>query len=342
MSYIYGDQLPVRIGLVGLGNWGTALGNHLAWKGHDVLGWCREADVIESVRTEQRNCRNLSHVQLSANLSATEELSKVMSCEMLLLAVSAKGLSDVVELMAKCGGTIAPTTKIVSAIKGLEPGSRLTPLQFLSSKGFLPDNLAVLSGPSFARDVIARLPCGVVVASKNEDTAKFVAHIFASDSMRLYTSVDPLGVELGGITKNVIAVAAGAADGLGLGESARAGLITRGLSEMTRLAVAMGADERTLAGLSGLGDLSMTATSTISRNHQVGFRLGKGETLDEILRSLGSVAEGVATAEVILDLAQQYAVEMPITLAVSRVVKERIHPREILREIMAKPVKSEV
>lgn len=323
--------------VVGLGNWGTALAHHLACKGRKVVAWSVEADVVASINREQRNLRYLSHVQLSPNLAATVDPADGTGADFIVVVTPAAALKDVLPALKPSRSSV-----VVSAVKGLERTARQTPLQF--ARALLgPDvQLAVLSGPSFAKDIVLQKPSGLVAASSDEKCAYRVAELFSSDSMRVYTSTDPLGVELGGIVKNVIAVAAGVADALELGESARAGLITRGLAEMMRLATAVGADLRTLYGLSGLGDLAMTATSVASRNHTVGFRLGRGESLQEIVCTLGSVAEGVYTAEIVHDIAQERGIEMPITKAVTMLVRGEVSARDMVKILISRPIKPEI
>ncbi len=325
-----------KVSVLGLGNWGTALANHLSGIGHDVLGWCFETDIPPAINSKHQNPRYQSGVTLNQNLRATNNLGEALARDVLILVVPSHVLSDVLKSVR-----IRANSLIISAIKGLDAQSLDTPLQL--AKRVLPSGvkLSVLSGPSFARDVIRGMPCGVVAASVEEDVSKRVATIFSGGSMRVYTSSDPLGVELGGVVKNVIALAAGVCDGMGLGDSARAGLITRGLAEMMRLAVAMGADMRTLSGLSGLGDLVMTATCDTSRNRTVGLKLGKGEKLSEIVATLGSVAEAVHTAPLVLKLAEKYKVDMPISFEVDRLLREEISPKQMVSSLMARPIRSE-
>ena len=230
---------------------------------------------------------------------------------------------------------------VISGIKGIDAATGLTPLQ--CAERYLPPHCrrVVLSGPGFAKDIAAHRPAGLVAASVDEPATREAAELFRSDWMKIYLSADPLGVELGGIVKNVIAIAAGASDGLSFGDSARAGLITRGLAEMMRLASAMGADAQTLSGLSGLGDLVLPATCDASRNRTVGLRLGRGETLPHILESLGSVAEGVTAAPLVLKLAQRHGVEMPITEQVNSLLKGEISPLEMARALIGRPLKKE-
>lgn len=325
-----------QVGVVGLGNWGTALANHLAAKGLDVLGWCVEPDIIQSINTEHKNCRYLSHAKLCESLKATGDLSQVIERKTILVVLPSAIFASVVPKL-----TVAKDAVIISAIKGLDGATLLTPLQYFEKYGAPCRGRAVLSGPSFARDIVQHRPCGVVAASYDEAVALSTAELFRADWMKVYISTDPLGVELGGSVKNVIALAAGVCDGLELGDSARAGLITRGLAEMMRLASAMGADIRTLSGLSGLGDLVMTASCDTSRNRTVGLRLGRGEALDHILKTLGSVAEGVETTPHVVKLAAKYKVEMPITELVSKLLKAEITPHECVRELLNRPLKRE-
>ena len=217
----------------------------------------------------------------------------------------------------------------------------LTPLQLCKKHISIATDFVVLSGPSFAIDLVNLRPIGIVAASESEDAAWKTAEIFSSPTVKVYISTDPLGVELGGIVKNTIALAAGVCDGLGYGDSARAGLITRGLAEMQRLVSALGADPQTLSGLSGLGDLVMTASCDTSRNRTVGLRLGKGESLEQIMRTLGSVAEGVESSPLILELAQKHGVEMPITEQVCKFLRGEVSIQDAAAQLLARPSKRE-
>jgi len=326
----------MRIGLIGLGNWGTALGQHLACKGHEVLGWSNDPQQVSGIAAQHRNPRCLSEVLLDDRFSATESLQGAMAGEMVLIVLPSAALEAVVPQMKPPAGSV-----LISAIKGLESHTLLTPLQFLRGRLTGSFELCVISGPSFARDVIARKPCGVVAGAEREEIARLVAETFSNEFMRVYVSTDPLGVELGGIVKNVIAIAAGISDGIGLGDSARAALITRGLAEMVRFAEVMGAERQTLFGLSGMGDLAMTASSDLSRNRQVGLRLGRGETLPQIIQALGSVAEGVYTTPVLLELAAKHGIEMPITDQVARLLRGETTPAEMARALITRPLKKE-
>jgi len=329
-------MLPSHIGVLGLGNWGTALANHLASKGIAVTGWCLEPEIATEINRSHRNPRYLSHVALEPGVRATNTLADVMGLPMVVFSVPSAYLTSLAPLLRMPSRTL-----LVSATKGLDHVSCQTPLQYLSSVISLDQPPAVISGPSFARDVVVRRPCGIVAASSSAEVAKIVAETFCADSMKVYTSGDPLGVEIGGIVKNVIALAAGVSDGLGFGDSARAGLITRGLAEMMRLGQAMGADVQTFSGLSGLGDLVMTASCDQSRNRTVGVRLGKGERLPDILANLGSVAEGVETTPLVVRLAQRYQVTMPITFQVDRLLRGEGTPLAMAQELMTRPMRSE-
>lgn len=322
--------------VLGLGNWGTALANHLSAKGHEVLGWSIDPAVVDSVNAEHRNPMFQQGVVLSPSLRATGELARACEASLIVLAVPSSALHEIVPQLTVKAGTV-----LVSAIKGLDKATLLTPLQYLGCHVKVPVQKVVLSGPSFAADLVWHRPVGIVSASEDEAAARQVAEMFTSQSMRVYISTDPLGVELGGVLKNVVALAAGVCDGMELGESARAGLITRGLAEITRLAVAMGAKEQTLMGLSGLGDLAMTAASATSRNRTVGYRLGRGEALHHILQTIGSVAEGVSTTPLMLELGKRYSVELPIAEAVGAVLSGSATPQEIARSLILRPIRRE-
>lgn len=324
------------LAVLGLGNWGTALANHLSHMGHDVLAWCKEPEIVESINNNHRNALFLSDVALHPSLRASNKIEQVLNRSIVVLVLPSHVLSKVTPLLK-----LNPGTLLVSAVKGIDAESLLTPLQFLKRELGDKIKLAALSGPSFARDVVQGKPCSVVSASEDLQVSIEVAKIFTSNRMRVYSSNDPIGVEIGSVVKNVIALAAGACDGLELGDSARASLITRGLAEMTRLAQAMGAEAKTLSGLSGLGDLVVTCTSTKSRNHTVGFRIAKGEDLRGVIQTLGSVAEGVNSTPLVMKLAEKYKVEMPIVEVVSRVLSGASTPAEMLESLMSRPIRGE-
>jgi len=321
------------VGVFGLGNWGTALAQHLADKGCEVVGWTNEQDVADGINKTHHNVRYLTNVQLSERIVATTDINQASEASIHLIVVPSAALSSVLPRVGRAELTI-------SAVKGLDTVTCKTPLQCL--KEHLSDaRFAVISGPTFAKDIVVHRPAGLVAASTDEDAAQEAAELFSCEWMKAYVCLDPLGVEIGGIVKNVIAIAAGVSDGMQLGDSARAGLITRGLAEMMRLAVAMGANPQTLAGLSGLGDLVLTATGDSSRNRQVGLGLGRGEKLANILTSLGSVAEGVHTAPLVVKVAKQYGVEMPISEQVNRLLNAEITAQEMLKALISRSLKKE-
>lgn len=330
------DKKTPTAAVLGLGNWGTALAQHLAEKGYEVIGWSRESDVVASIKNSQHHPHCLKEFKLSSNIKPTGELELALQAQILILVTPSDALQEMVPAISHAKDAI-----VVSAIKGFEMQSKTTPLGYMAQVMPHMTKTVVLSGPSFAHDVMSAKPCGVVAASHDPSAAAQVAQLFSGRSMKVYTSDDPIGVELGGAVKNVIAVAAGVSDGLELGDSARAGLITRGLAEMMRLAHALGAKRETLSGLSGLGDLSMTATSPQSRNRTVGYRLGRGEKLDQIIATLGSVAEGVRSAPIVEAIALQHKVEMPIVHAVGKLLRAEYSAKELVLELVARPTKAE-
>lgn len=326
----------MQIGIIGLGNFGTALAQHLACYHSSVLAWGRNQGLVDAINTKRENSSYLTGVSLHAGISATTDKQKLSSCSMLVFAVPSKILSTVISDI-----TPAAHCLCVSAIKGIDASSGLTPIECLQNKFGRQVRYGVLSGPGFARDIVKGLPAGLVAASQEESAALEIATTFSHGNIRVYVSSDTIGVELGGIIKNVIAIAAGIVDGLGLGDSARAGIITRGLAEMMRLAVALGAQRETLSGLSGLGDLVLTATCDASRNRTVGLRLGQGETLTAIVESLNSVAEGITTTAQVLQLAEAHGIEMPITAHVHAVLDGGLSPAEMVTQLISRPLKKE-
>ncbi|MCB0317771.1 MAG: NAD(P)-dependent glycerol-3-phosphate dehydrogenase [Bdellovibrionales bacterium] len=324
------------IAVIGLGNWGTALANHLAMKGLNVLAWSIDEGVADSINNQHINPLFQSEILLDSKLRATENLDEVLNCEYVLLVLPSKALSEIIPKL-----NLQSNTCLISAVKGLEIESKSTPLSYADQ--YLPNKckLAVISGPSFAIDLVSGKPVSVVAASNDEITANQVAKLFSNEWLKAYISTDVIGVELGGILKNIIAVAAGVADGMGLGESARAAVITRGLAEMTKLGVALGAQKETFFGLSGLGDLVLTASCDTSRNRTVGLRLGAGEKADHIVKTLGSVAEGLRTAPIVLEIAKEKGIEVPITEQVNLLIQGRVSPEDMVKNLVTRPLKKE-
>ena len=323
-----------RIAVVGMGAWGSALALHCARAGHSVVGWNRDKAVVERALSSGEFQFAGAMLPFPSNLKITHQLQDTANAELTIIALPARALAEVVPHVA--------ARVIVSATKGLEKDSGLTPLSYAAEKLKLArDTLAVISGPSFASDLIAGHPISIVASSSSEALAQEVATTLSNESLRVYTSTDPLGVELGGILKNVIAIAAGVSDSLEYGPSARAALITRGLAEMAALATAMGANFKTLSGLSGLGDLLMTATESQSRNRAVGLQLGKGAKLSDVIASLGSTAEGVSSAPLVQRLAQEKGVAVPITDQVVRLLRAEVVPGELTKALMNRPLRRE-
>lgn len=328
------------IGIIGAGAWGTALAILSADRGYQVHLWASEAALADELRRERENARYLPGVELPPDIEPTPSLEEAVHAkELVILAIPSHAFRQVLVELAPF---ISRSSLLVSATKGLELPRGLTMSQVAREALPFPHRrLAVLSGPSFAKEVSRKLPTAVVVASDELHVAQAIQAALNSSSFRVYVSLDPLGVEMGGAIKNVIAIAAGVADGLGLGCNARAALITRGLAEMTRLGVAMGANPQTFAGLAGVGDLILTATSDLSRNRRVGLMLAKGGRLPGILHNLQAVAEGVNTSGAILVLAERYGVEMPICREVHAILFEGRDPWEALQGLMARDPKLE-
>jgi len=311
-----------KVTVLGGGSWGTALAKLLAENGDPVVIWSVELDVVGEINQHHRSPRYLPGAALPPSLTATHDIVKALDgATMVLFVVPSHATREVAKLAAPF---IPHGVPVVSATKGIENDSLMFMDEVLTDELPRPirSKLAFLSGPSFAKELAEHLPTVVVAAARDPDVAVEVQRRFRTSYLRIYTSADVPGVECGGALKNVIAIAAGAADGLGFGHNTRAALITRGLSEMARVAMARGGSALTLAGLSGMGDLVLTCTGELSRNRTVGVELGKGRTLDDVLKGLGHVAEGVKTAKSAYDLSLKLGVEMPITREVYAVLYE--------------------
>jgi glycerol-3-phosphate dehydrogenase (NAD(P)+) len=331
----------INIGIIGAGSFGTALAIHLAKSGHPVTLWAYEKSVIESVNSIHENTTYLSGIRLPENITATDSLQKTVTDKKIVLQVNPSHATR--QVMRQAIPHLNDDTIILNCTKGIENETLLTMSELLQE--ILPpsshNQLAFLSGPSFAREVAMGLPTAVTVASKNQDSAKYCQSIFANERFRVYTSDDIVGSELASALKNVIAIAAGISDGLGFGHNTRAALITRGVAEILRLGKKMGAKEMTFLGLSGMGDLVLTCTGDLSRNRSVGIQLGQGKTLDEILSSMKMIAEGVKTAKAAYALSQKHGIEMPIIEQVYRVVFEGKSPKSAVYDLMTRESKSE-
>jgi len=332
----------LKIGVVGAGSWGTALANLLAVKGYAIDLWVFEEEIKDQIRQLGENPVFLPGVQLSSNLHPSNDLVEVVSAKDMVLIVVPSHV--VRQTSLKMAGHLSKDTIIVSASKGIENQSHLTMTGVLRETlvSMPAHRLAVLSGPSFAREVARNLPTVVTVASKDAAAAELVQQVMATPYFRVYTSTDVIGVELGGSLKNVIAIAAGVIDGLELGLNTRAALITRGMTEIRRLGLKMGANPRTFTGLAGFGDLILTCTGDLSRNHTVGKKIGQGEKVNDILGQMRMVAEGVKTAKSVYDLSRKLGVEMPISHETYRILYEDLAPREAVTRLMTRDLKQEL
>jgi len=330
-----------KIAVIGAGSWGTTLANLLAKKGHQVTLWAYEPELVLEMREQRENSLFLPGILLSEALSFTNELAEAYAgCTMVLCVVPSQLVRRV---MGNSLPFLPPEAIIVSASKGIEVDTLATVSDIY--REILPAGqyarFVALSGPSFAREVAQEMPTAVTAACQSEEVARRVQEAFNTSYFRVYRNNDVVGVELGGAIKNVIAIAAGISDGLGFGSNTRAALITRGLAEMTRLGVALGAQPATFAGLAGMGDLVLTCTGDLSRNRSVGLQIGQGRRLSEILGEMRMVAEGVKTTESTYNLARKLGVEMPIVEKMYQMLYEDKPAREAVLELMSRNLKAE-
>jgi glycerol-3-phosphate dehydrogenase (NAD(P)+) len=328
----------MKLAIIGAGGWGTALSLVGAKNGHRVTLWGRRAELIESLRKTRVNADYLPDVKIPETIALTHELSEaVEGAEVIGLVVPSHGTREVCRQLKPL---LKHKPVIVSNTKGIEieTGMRMSEV-VADTLGDVP--FAVMSGPSHAEEVSRGMPTALVVASDSQQIAALVTDVFMNERFRIYSSDDVVGVEMGGALKNVVALAAGASDGIGFGDSAKAALVTRGLAEMTRIGAAMGAKRETFAGLSGMGDVIATCFSKHSRNRRVGERLGRGESLDSILNSMMMVAEGVKTTRAAFELARKLAVSAPITTAVYAALYEGKSPQGMVKELMTREAKAE-
>ncbi len=329
-----------RATVIGAGSWGTALAKLLGEKGHSIRLWSYEASVADQIREGRQNRDYLPGIEVPRNVETFVEFADALEeAEVVVAVVPSHAFRSV---MTAAAPHIPRDALILSATKGIEVDTLDRPSQILQDT--LPDNRSptVLSGPTFAREVGEGDPTAIVAACEDPAVSAEVQEFFNTDRFRVYTNEDVLGVELGAALKNIMALAAGIAAGLGYRTNSRAALITRGLAEMTRLGIAMGARASTFAGLAGLGDLVLTCSSELSRNRTVGFRLGQGETLDDILASMKMVAEGVRTTKAARQLARAYGVEMPIVEEVHHILFEGKPPKRATADLMLREPKPEL
>jgi len=328
-----------RIGVLGSGSWGTALAVHLAGTGHDVRLWARDAALAAQMASTRQNTVYLPGITLPESLFPTHDMAAALEeAQFIVVAVPSHGVRDVAR---SANAHLPQACSIVSATKGLEEGTLLRMSQVLREEMTNSGEIVVVSGPSFASELARKLPTAIVAAGESSAIVEAVMSHFRSPALRLYGSSDVIGVELGGSLKNIIAIAAGVVEGLGMGHNALAALMTRGLAELSRLAVAVGAQRDTLAGLAGLGDLVLTCTGDLSRNRRVGLALAKGESLQHILASTKMVAEGVRTTEAALALSAKYGIELPIAREMSDVLAGRTDPQTAIRNLMGRKQKLE-
>ncbi len=332
---------PLRIGVLGAGSWGTALAALATGRGHDVCLWAREPEVVRHIREDGKNRLFLPDVELPRELRVTGDVEHAVAGAGIVISVSPAQFAGAV--VGRAAPFLEPRAVVVSASKGIEIATlrRMDEVMAELLTAEQSRRLTVLSGPSFAKEVVRGQPTAVVVASRSEEARLLVQSALQGPTFRVYTNDDVIGVELGGALKNVIALAAGVVAGLGFGHNTLCALITRGLAEITRLGVAMGANRSTFFGLAGMGDLVLTCTGRVSRNRTVGFELGRGRSLDDILGGMTAVAEGVKTTEAVRELAAGYRVEMPICQQVYDILRGKTRPSEAANNLMMRDPKPE-
>lgn len=329
----------MNITVLGTGAWGTALAMHFALHGHRVNMWTHNAEHAQVMQENRLNERYLAGFRLPENVNVFADLGAALhESELILVVTPVVGLRSSIELVKQYRAGHLP---ILTACKGFELDSGL--LTFQVVKDVLPENrqIGVLSGPSFAQELAKQLPCAVVLASDNMAWISQLTQDLNTSVMRLYANDDVIGVSVGGAVKNVMAIATGLSDGLGYGLNARAALVTRGLAEITRLAVAMGAQSKTMMGLAGMGDLILTCTGALSRNRKVGLGLAEGKTLHQVLKEIGHVAEGVPTIEEVHNTAARHQIDMPITDMLYQLVRNELAAHDVMERLMQREPKSE-
>jgi glycerol-3-phosphate dehydrogenase (NAD(P)+) len=327
----------LNVAVIGAGSWGTTVAN-LASRNAPTLLWARRPEVADEINAERVNSRYLADLRLHPRLRATSELAEAVSqADVVVMGVPTHGFR---EILTEAAPHIRPWVPVLSLSKGFEQGSLLRMTEVITD--VVPDRpVGTLTGPNIAREIVAGQAAAAVIGMEQRDVAASLQHVFASGLFRVYTNDDVIGCEIGGALKNVIAIATGVGQGLGVGDNTRAMVITRGLSELTRLGVAMGGRAETFAGLAGMGDLMATCMSPYSRNRTLGERLGSGETLDAILASSNQVAEGVKTASLVMDLSAKYGVEMPIHAEIHAMVHHGRTAMQAYRGLVALAPKSE-
>lgn len=329
----------MKITVMGAGSWGTALAIHFAQHGNEVALWARNADHIRKLQADRENKHALLGFTFPESLTAHADLGEALQgSELVLVVTSVAGLRSSAELLKQHNAGHLP---VLAACKGFEQDTGLLTFQVL--KDVLPENkrIGVLSGPSFAQELAQQLPCAVVLASENKEWIETLVAELNTPVLRLYGSEDVIGVAVGGAVKNVMAIATGLSDGLEYGLNARAALVTRGLAEITRLAVAMGAQPKTMMGLAGMGDLILTCTGALSRNRRVGLGLAEGKELHQVLLEIGHVSEGVSTIEEVFNTACKYQIDMPITHTLLQLIRKEMTPQQVVERLMERNTRFE-
>ena len=330
-----------KVAVMGAGSWGTAFALMCHDAGEEAVLWARRDEVADEINTDHRNSGYLPDVELPVGMVATTDPAEALAgAGVVVVAVPSIGVED---QLGRWGGHVPADVPVVSLIKGVDVDSLRFGSQVVrDALDCAPDRVVVVSGPNLARECALRLPAATVAATPDTDAAMRVQGAVMAPYFRVYTNPDKVGVEVGGAVKNVIALAAGIAEGMDFGDNTTAAVITRGLAEMQRLGVALGGDALTFSGLAGVGDLVATCTSSKSRNRTVGERMGRGESLDDIVSHMQMVAEGVKSSVAIVQLARDVGVEMPISEAVVSVVHEGVDPREAIAELLARRAKPEL
>ena len=331
-------KLDLKVALLGGGSWGTCVAS-IASRNANVTLWARSEETVNEINQNHTNQRYLPDLKLPQTLKAHADLSDTVSnCELLVVSVPSSSFREVLEQAAPF---LKPNIPVISLTKGLEKGSDLRMTQVIND--VMPDNpVGVLTGPNLAREILGGKAAASVIAMHDAELANKLQPVFHSGLFRVYTNNDVIGCELGGILKNIIAIAVGMGIGLGAGDNTRAALITRGLAEITRLGVAIGGKTETFAGLTGMGDLIATCVSPLSRNHQVGVQLGEGKSIEEIIDNMVMVAEGVKSAPTVMKLAEKYNINMPIAYDVSQVVSGSKTPQQAFRGLLRADIGSEL
>jgi len=322
--------MKLRAGVLGGGSWGCTVASLISSHAHTTL-WARDESTVDEINTNHTNEKYLPGGALRVKLMASKNLDEVVSqADLIVVGIPSQGFRQIMEQVKEY---IRPWVPVVSLTKGLEPDTHFRMTEIIEE--VLPNHpVGVLSGPNLAREIVAGQAAASVLAMSQEGALSQLRQVFHSGMFRVYTSTDVIGCELGGALKNVIAIAAGMGDGMGAGDNTKAGVITRGLAELTRLGIAMGGRPETFAGLAGIGDLLATCSSKLSRNHTVGVELGKGRAIDDIISEMNMVAEGVKSSRVVVDLAEQYKIDMPIAQAVYGVVHQGKTAKQAFRSIL--------